>query len=46
VVKAFVEMHGGTINVSSEVGKGTSFVIWLPPPALASDSAPAAAQRR
>jgi signal transduction histidine kinase len=31
VVKAFVEMHGGTIDVSSAVGKGTSFTITLPP---------------
>src|SRR5213078_24384 len=30
VVKAFVEMHGGTIQVCSEVGKGTIFTIWLP----------------
>jgi two-component system NtrC family sensor kinase len=25
-----VERHGGTIRVQSEVGKGTSFFIWLP----------------
>jgi signal transduction histidine kinase len=30
VVKAFVEMHGGTVKVSSEVGKGTTFTICLP----------------
>jgi len=44
VVKAFVEMHGGTIDVSSEVGKGTSFTIWLPEQAPA--HSPASAQRR
>lgn len=30
VVKAFVEMHGGRVEVSSEVGKGTTFTIHLP----------------
>ena len=30
VVKAFVEMHGGTVKVNSEVGKGTTFTICLP----------------
>jgi signal transduction histidine kinase len=36
VVKAFVEMHGGTVSVESEVGRGTAFTIRLP-------AAPAAA---
>jgi signal transduction histidine kinase len=30
VVKAFVEMHGGTVTADSEVGKGTTFTIRLP----------------
>jgi len=42
VVKAFVEMHGGTIDVSSEVGKGTSFTIWLPEHAPAAAHSPQA----
>ncbi len=35
VVKAFVEMHGGTVAVASEHGQGTTFTITLPaaPPA-------------
>jgi len=30
VVKSFVEMHGGSVKVKSEVGKGTTFTICLP----------------
>jgi signal transduction histidine kinase len=30
LVKGFVEMHGGTVEATSEVGKGTTFIIWLP----------------
>lgn len=30
VVKAFVEMHGGTIKVQSELKRGTTFTIHLP----------------
>jgi signal transduction histidine kinase len=30
VVKSFIEMHGGTIHVSSEVDRGSTFTITLP----------------
>jgi signal transduction histidine kinase len=30
LVKAFVEAHGGTVAVESEVGKGTTFTVALP----------------
>ncbi len=30
IVKAFVEMHGGTVSVSSELNKGSTFTIRLP----------------
>ena len=30
VVKAFVEMHGGTVRADTEVGRGTTFTIALP----------------
>ena len=33
VAKAFIEMHGGRITVDSEVGRGTTFTITLPPAA-------------
>ncbi len=31
VVKAFVDMHGGSVDVQSEVGRGSTFTILLPP---------------
>ena len=31
VAKAFVEMHGGTLSVESELGHGTTFTLKLPP---------------
>ncbi len=34
-----VSQHGGRIDVSSEVGKGTTFRVWLPAPhAVACDA--------
>ncbi|GGG94520.1 hybrid sensor histidine kinase/response regulator [Pedobacter zeae] len=30
IVKEFVELHGGQINVESEAGKGTTFLVSLP----------------
>jgi signal transduction histidine kinase len=32
VVKAFVEMHGGQVQVESQLGKGTTFTVQLPGP--------------
>ena len=31
LVKAFIEMHGGTVTCESEPGKGTTFTLELPP---------------
>ncbi|HET6252014.1 MAG TPA: hybrid sensor histidine kinase/response regulator [Tepidisphaeraceae bacterium] len=48
IARAFIEMHGGTIACQSEVGKGSTFVIWLPTdapreasPSLGAQAAPA-----
>lgn len=30
ISKQIIEAHGGTISVTSEVGKGTTFTLWLP----------------
>lgn len=37
-VRRIVEAHGGGVKVTSEVGKGTAFHIWLPASRQASDS--------
>ncbi|WP_432402751.1 PAS domain S-box protein [Wukongibacter sp. M2B1] len=38
LVKSLVELHGGTINVNSEYGKGSEFIIQLPIKTLVDDS--------
>lgn len=30
LVKHFVDMHGGTVSLASQVGKGTTVTVWLP----------------
>ena len=31
LIKGLIELHGGTLRIHSEVGKGTSILIWFPP---------------
>ncbi|HEY7330002.1 MAG TPA: hybrid sensor histidine kinase/response regulator, partial [Gemmataceae bacterium] len=40
VVRAFVAMHGGTVDVTSTPGQGTAFTIMLPVSELASGACP------
>jgi signal transduction histidine kinase len=32
ITRQIVEAHGGAIQVTSEVGQGTTFTVWLPLP--------------
>jgi signal transduction histidine kinase len=47
IVRAFVDLHGGTIRVQSEVGQGSTFTLWFPSaapvkaPTIAPANAPA-----
>jgi signal transduction histidine kinase len=38
IVKSIVEQHRGHIEVSSESGRGTTFLLFLPAPAVAADA--------
>jgi two-component system sensor histidine kinase BaeS len=40
IVKHIVEAHGGTIDVESEVGRGTAFAVRLPMDELVERSGP------
>ena len=43
IVRSFVEMHGGTLAVESELGKGTTVTVRLPVSSAAAEAAPAGA---
>ncbi|MDE6371519.1 MAG: substrate-binding domain-containing protein [Duncaniella sp.] len=45
LVKAFVELHGGSIDVESRLGVGTEFTIVLPLKHVAASSTPAEVER-
>ena len=40
VVKAFVELHGGTVRVDTQVGRGTTFTLTVPAKAPSPEIAP------
>ncbi len=42
ITREFVRMHGGTVNVSSEVGKGSTFLVFLPLDLTAAGALPGA----
>jgi signal transduction histidine kinase len=39
IVKAFVEQHGGSVRVDTEVGRGSTFTVRLPATGLADGAA-------
>ena len=41
VTKEIIDRHNGTITVESELGKGTTFTLWLPAAADRAEPAPA-----
>jgi CheY-like chemotaxis protein len=47
LVKGFIELHGGTVEARSPgLGKGSEFVIWLPPEVVLPDLAEGVQERR
>ncbi len=40
IARSLVDQHGGSIDLESEPGQGTTFFIFLPSPELATDQTP------
>jgi len=39
IMRSVIDAHGGDVEVKSEPGRGTTFLVWLPVQALAAESA-------
>ncbi len=44
LTNSLVQLHGGTLSISSELGKGTSVTVWLPPSRVVSATSTSAAE--